>query len=278
MRLTIDVELDYQFPAPADVLLGVEAAQMADQRLVEDLLTVGGAGPLRPIPGEEGIGQRTWLNAQGRFEARYRAVVEVDRPPVALEGLAAVPARDLPATVVPYLWPSRYCESDRFEAFIERRFGDLDGGAKVVAMADWIRAEVDYVAGSSDVTTTAVDSFVSRRGVCRDYAHLMASFARAAGIPARSARFPCGGRGLARRRLAPGRRHPPGAAGGPGPDRGRPRRDRHRLHDHLRRGDHAAPERPGDPRRHVRAPEVIRFRPTLRLPRPRPTSPSCSTP
>lgn len=185
MRLTIEVELDYQFPAPADVLLGVEAAPMADQRLIEDLLTVGGAGPLRPIAGEEGIGQRTWLNAAGRFEARYRAVVEVDRPSVALEGLAAAPARDLPAAVVPYLWPSRYCESDRFEAFIERRFGDLDGGAKVVAMADWIRAEVDYVAGSSDVTTTAVDSFVSRRGVCRDYAHLMASFARAAGIPAR---------------------------------------------------------------------------------------------
>jgi transglutaminase-like putative cysteine protease len=185
MRLTIEVELDYQFPAPADVLLGVEAAPMADQRLIEDLLTVGGAGPLRPIAGEEGIGQRTWLNAAGRFEARYHAVVELDRPTVSLEGLAAGPPRDLPAAVVPYLWPSRYCESDRFEAFIERRFGGLDGGAKVVAMADWIRAEVDYVAGSSNVTTTAVDSFVSRRGVCRDFAHLMASFARAAGIPAR---------------------------------------------------------------------------------------------
>ena len=39
--------------------------------------------------------------------------------------------------------------------------------------------------GSSDATTTAVDAFVSRHGVCRDFAHLMASFARAAGIPAR---------------------------------------------------------------------------------------------
>ena len=52
-------------------------------------------------------------------------------------------------------------------------------------MAEWIRREMDYVMGSSDASTTAVDAFLSRRGVCRDFAHLMASFARAAGIPAR---------------------------------------------------------------------------------------------
>jgi transglutaminase-like putative cysteine protease len=86
---------------------------------------------------------------------------------------------------VPYLWPSRYCESDRFEAFVDKSFGTIEGGAKLVAMADWIKREMDYAAGSSDATTTAVDAFVSRRGVCRDFAHLMASFARAAGVPAR---------------------------------------------------------------------------------------------
>ena len=185
MRLNIQVELDYQFPAAADVLLGVEVAQLPDQLLIEDLLTVGGAGALRPIAGEDGIGRRTWLNAEGLFQARYRAIVDLSRPALAIDALAAAPARALPAEVVPYLWPSRYCESDRFEAFVERRFGRIEGGAKVLAMAEWIRAEVDYVAGSSDATTTAVDSFVSRQGVCRDYAHLMASFARAAGIPAR---------------------------------------------------------------------------------------------
>ncbi len=35
--------------------------------------------------------------------------------------------------------------------------------------------------------TTAADTFISRRGVCRDYAHLLITFARAAGIPARIA-------------------------------------------------------------------------------------------
>jgi transglutaminase-like putative cysteine protease len=52
-------------------------------------------------------------------------------------------------------------------------------------MADWIHDHVDYVFGSSDGTTTAGDSFIRRQGVCRDFAHLLITFARAAGIPAR---------------------------------------------------------------------------------------------
>jgi len=185
MRLRIDVALDYRFAEPADVLLAVEVAQLPDQRLISDLLTVGGAGPLRPIVGEDGIGRRTWLCAEGTLQARYEAEVELERPALDLSTLPIADLRDLPAEVVPYLWPSRYCEADRFESFVERRFGELAGGAKILAMADWIRGEIDYVSGSSDTSTTAADAFVARQGVCRDYAHLMATFARAAGVPAR---------------------------------------------------------------------------------------------
>ena len=185
MRLRIDVALDYRFAEPADVLLAVEVAQLPDQRLISDLLTVGGAGPLRPITGEDGIGRRTWFRAEGTLQARYEAEVELERPAPDISTLAIADLHDLPAEVVPYLWPSRYCEADRFESFVERRFGELEGGAKILAMADWIRAEIDYVSGSSDTSTTAADAFVARQGVCRDYAHLMATFARAAGVPAR---------------------------------------------------------------------------------------------
>ena len=185
MRLKIDVALDYRFPEPADVLLAVEVAQLPDQRLISDLLTVSGAGPLRPIAGEDGIGRRTWLRAEGPLRARYEAEVALERPELDISTLPIAERRDLPAEVVPYLWPSRYCEADRFESFVERRFGALEGGAKLLAMAEWIRAEVDYVPGSSDTATTAADAFVARQGVCRDYAHLMATFARAAGVPAR---------------------------------------------------------------------------------------------
>ncbi|MGE0179458.1 MAG: transglutaminase family protein [Sphingomonas sp.] len=185
MRIEIDVLLDYDFPAPAEVLLAVEVAQLPDQVLLDDLLTVDGAGPLAPIAGEEGIGQRTWLRAEGHLRATYRATVEIERPAVDLASLAAVAKPQLPPLVVPYLWPSRYCEADRFEAFVDSEFGALEGGAKIIAMANWIQGEMAYVPGSSSGQTTAADAFVARQGVCRDYAHLMATFARAAGIPAR---------------------------------------------------------------------------------------------
>jgi transglutaminase-like putative cysteine protease len=185
VRLSIEADLDYYFPEAVDVLLAVEAAQHADQRLIEDLLTVSGSAPLRTVAGEDGIGRRTWMRAHGPARVRYTATVEVARPVLALDALPLTPLRELPAEVVPYLWPSRYCEADRFEAFVQKTFGTLEGGAKAVAMAEWIQREMDYIAGSSDASTTAVDAFVSRRGVCRDFAHLMASFARAAGIPAR---------------------------------------------------------------------------------------------
>jgi len=185
VRLSIEVDLDYYFPEAADLLLAVEVAQLPDQLLIEDLLTIDGAGPLTPIAGEDGIGRRTWMRAEGPFRAAYRATLDVTRPAVTIEGLPATPYQALPAEAVAYLWPSRYCESDRFETFVERHFGAIEGGAKLLAMRDWIRAEMDYVPGSSDTRTTAADAFVARQGVCRDFAHLMASFARAAGIPAR---------------------------------------------------------------------------------------------
>jgi transglutaminase-like putative cysteine protease len=185
MQLEIDVMLDYELPAPADVLLQIEVAQMADQRLIGDKLTVNSPEALRPVPGEESIGQRTWALAAGPFHTTYSALVEIDRPVVDISGLAANDPRTLPGLVIPYLLPSRYIESERFEAFVERQFADHDGGAKILAMQDWIAANLDYVSGSSNGDTTAAVTFVQRQGVCRDYAHLMAAFARAAKIPAR---------------------------------------------------------------------------------------------
>ena len=188
MQLQIDVTLDYHFPEPADVLLAVEVAQLPDQRLIEDLLTIDGAsGPLTPVAGEDRIGRRTWLNAGDRLRATYRATVDVTRTVAPIETLPVCPLVALPPEAIAYLWPSRYCESDRFETFVEQSFGELNGGAKLLAMRDWIQSELVYAPGTSDTTTTAADAFVARQGVCRDFAHLVATFARAAGVPARLA-------------------------------------------------------------------------------------------
>ena len=185
MRLKVEATLAYHMPQSADVLLAIEAAPMDEQRLVNDKLTVSGTGPLRTVPGDDGIGRRTWAGAQGDFLAEYCGVFDVERGQDALAGLPIASRPDLPAHVIPYLWPSRFCESDRFVSFVIREFGDLEGGAKIDAMARWIRGNIDYRLGTSNEKTSAVDSFIAREGVCRDFSHVMAAFARAAGIPAR---------------------------------------------------------------------------------------------
>lgn len=56
-----------------------------------------------------------------------------------------------------------------------------------MAIRDWISGHLSYVPGSSNAETTAVDTFHGGEGICRDYAHLMITLARAAAIPARIA-------------------------------------------------------------------------------------------
>ena len=185
MRLQIDVTLDYMIDGAADVLLLIEAAAGADQRLEAQDLRVYCTEPLRALPGEEGVGQRCWARGDGPFRAEYSAIVAVDRSGVDLATLAPTPPRLLPPETVPYLLPSRYCESDRLEGFVEQEFGGRQGGPLAAAIAEWVRASLRYESGASTGVTTAMMTFAERRGVCRDYAHLVVALARAGGIPAR---------------------------------------------------------------------------------------------
>ena len=185
MRLAIDARLDYSLGGPADLLFALEIAPMPDQKLIKDLLTISGVDPLRPVPADGNVGRRTWTYGEGRFVAHYTATVEVDRPAATLHGLGTSHLHELPADVIPYIFPSRYCESDRFGGSVGRRFGTLAGGDKVEAMADWIRSHLEYGPGASTSSTTAADTYIAQRGVCRDFAHLLIAFARAADIPAR---------------------------------------------------------------------------------------------
>ena len=185
MRLSIDVSLDYWIPDPADVLLQVEAAAAPDQRLDHQQLTIYSDTPIAAVPGQDGIGQRCLSHATGVFRADYRAVVTVERPAIDIAALSATPVRALPGDVIGYLLPSRYCEADRFQNFVRDDFAGLEGGALALALRDWVARSLSYEAGTTSGVTTAMMTFAERRGVCRDYAHLLCALARAASIPAR---------------------------------------------------------------------------------------------
>jgi transglutaminase-like putative cysteine protease len=182
----ITATLNYHLPKAADVLLAVEAIPMEDQRLITDLLKVkGDCSPLTTIEGMDGLGRRTWLHATGRIDISYTAAVTIDRAATDIAGLGVVPHADLPPAYIQYLMPSRYCPSDKHENFAATRFDGRTKGDQILQMADWLYTNIEYAPGFTPLGSTATDTFISRRGVCRDFAHLLIAFARAADVPAR---------------------------------------------------------------------------------------------
>jgi transglutaminase-like putative cysteine protease len=184
MAFGIDVRMQYRLGGDPMVLLVLEAARTGGQTVIEDHLEIAQADITR-IDGEGGVGQRIWARVQADdLHLRYRATVDVTRAAPRLEQLGATPLHGLPGDVLSYLRPSRFCPSDVFQTFAARRFGGVRGGRKVAAIRDWVADKLCYVPSSS-ATTTAQDTFVTREGVCRDYAHVVCALVRASGIPAR---------------------------------------------------------------------------------------------
>lgn len=187
MKLHIQAHLDYSLAKPTDVLLQLEAARIPEQVVETDSLLIPPCDHFARVASQDGIGERIWLRFAGNLVVDYEAKVAIQRLLTDCSALAMVPPHQLPGEAVPYVMPSRYCPSDRFHSFVDRTFGDEEGGPLVLRMRDWIQEHLSYVPGSSDSETTAADTFISRQGICRDYAHLLITFARAAGIPARIA-------------------------------------------------------------------------------------------
>src|SRR6056297_3153938 len=187
MELDVNVHLKYQLSRPTDLLLQIEIADLADQKLKSSKLDTSDVDYITQVTADDGLGERIWIRADGEFRCDYTARVVVDRPMLDISALHAVPPHLLPGDTVRYLMPSRYCPSDEFQSLVAKEFGDHLGGARIAAMRDWINKAFSYVPGSSNAQTTALDSFVQRQGVCRDYAHVMIALARASTIPARFA-------------------------------------------------------------------------------------------
>jgi len=67
---------------------------------------------------------------------------------------------------------------------IARTHGPADA---VVAAADWVRGELNYLPGTTSVQSSGLDALKESKGVCQDFVHLTLMVLRSMGIPARYA-------------------------------------------------------------------------------------------
>ena len=187
MKFSLCCELNYLVRRDTTMILNIEAQRVEGQTIAQETFSVTPDVPSETHATIETSNRyRRLLLRPGEYAIRYEARVETS-PQLNLPGsVDEVPVALLPLDVMSYLFSSRYCESEELGRFAWRRFGDLpQGHSRVAAICDWIRDNVDYLEGSSDGKTTAVDTFATRAGVCRDFAHLGITFCRALGIPAR---------------------------------------------------------------------------------------------
>jgi transglutaminase-like putative cysteine protease len=193
VRLEIDVQMQYAVQAQTDIILQITVPDSADQRVISEQLVLSESLRSASVPGEAGFGTRLLLCVDRDFECHYRAQVVIDRPLVDICPLPALPPHRLPDEALRYLMPSRYCQSDELQSFVEAEFGGSTGGERIERIRDWIFERFRYSADSSNQHTTAVDSLVHAQGVCRDFAHVLIALARASSIPARfvSGYAPC---------------------------------------------------------------------------------------
>jgi len=175
---SVAAHLSLDVHAPLELLLCVAVADGPFERS-ELLLARSDDDPLavEEIKTPHGGRVHRIMAPAGRVVVDYQATVtgQCETPPV----------EDI--DLVEYRRPSRYADSDRLLAFARDQFRVLSGAALLDAVVGWVSGHVTYLSGSSLPTDGATDTLLKRRGVCRDFAHLVVALLRACDVPARLA-------------------------------------------------------------------------------------------
>ncbi len=188
MLFHVSAALDYAVKFPSTLILNIHAQRSPSQTILDERLTLEPALKVSEFTLDGGANRfiRVETGAHKALKIVYRASVDCEYETYAARSVEATPVSELSGATIPYLFPSRYCQSDRLSRLAWDLFGAIENPhAKVVAIADWIHDNVEYLRGSTDSMTSAFDTVTQRTGVCRDFSHLGIALCRALNIPAR---------------------------------------------------------------------------------------------
>lgn len=177
MERRVGAQLQGSVAQPAEVVLAITVAHGPE--LTEQLSVQVDGAPVdvEEVSAETGTRLHVCRLPVGQLQVDYSATV-TGSAPVAQTG-------ELERII--YARPSRYCDSDTLAPVAAAEFGGLAGKDLLDAVSSWVGSQLAYVSGWSRPTDGAVDTFLGRAGVCRDFAHLVISLLRARNVPARLA-------------------------------------------------------------------------------------------
>jgi len=187
-RFSVRTTLRYQVQTSGWLLFNVAIGQCPGQRLTSESLTNSAGLKFSEQIAPDGMTRFHGVSVDpGYWELNYQAEVErIEQDFSESWEPREASLVELPSEVTRYLYPSRYCESDKLVRLAAKQFGGLlPGHSRVAAICNWINERIDYQPGATDAHSSAVDCLISSAGVCRDFSHLGIAFCRALGIPAR---------------------------------------------------------------------------------------------
>lgn len=189
MKFNVFTQVEYSVRSEGTLILNIHALGTANQSVITEELLLDPyirADELHAQQGENRLVKFGVNTDTPNIKVTYRATVNNSYEINDFSNTQEIQVSELPASVLPYLNPSRYCESDKLYRMADNMFGYISNPfEKVLTLTNWINKKVQYLSGSTNAQTSAFDTVTEQAGVCRDFAHLGIAFCRALTIPAR---------------------------------------------------------------------------------------------
>lgn len=188
MLFNVSSHLEYSVKFPSTLILNVHAQRNASQTILDEQFSIEPKVRIEEfhVRGSDNRFVRLETGRRKHLSVQYQARVECNYELLSAGEIDAESVAEMDRSAIPFLFPSRYCQSDRLGRLAWDHFGKIANPyEKVVAIVDWIHENVEYVRGTTTSETSAYDTVTQRVGVCRDFAHLGIALCRALNIPAR---------------------------------------------------------------------------------------------
>ena len=188
MRFNVSSLVTYSVTGPSTLILNVHALRNGVQMINEESFVVEPKVKCEEFVLDQGQNRfvRIETGPVKELKVTYRATVDTEVKLIPLDKLRAMTVGKFDRNVIPFIYPSRYCQSDKLGRLAYSKFGKITHPfEKVTAITNWIHDNVQYLSGSTNWQTSAYDTVTERAGVCRDFAHLGIALCRALNIPAR---------------------------------------------------------------------------------------------
>lgn len=188
LTVRVGCSLVYEATGPAALLLNIEPRPNRDHAVIFEALSLGHNLRTEPFIDSHGNAVRRVHLARGTNCLRHDAIVAVASLPdnALLPPVTPEPAGELPAHLLRYTLPSRYCDSDKLTNFAWEKFGHIEHGLpRVDAISAWVHRNIEYRYMSGRTDLSAWDVVQRGYGVCRDFAHVAIALNRTFNLPAR---------------------------------------------------------------------------------------------